>query len=348
MAAMMMGMPQFEGLHQAYVAITGHVVDQYEHVNAPRGNASHECLDVGFTLADPVQRVPFLAARRVNIVFHFAEALWHLWGRSDLEMMAYYAPMMKAFSMDGTTLCGSAYGSRMFRPLAGDGRSAFELALGLIREDPATKRAVMTLFRPEELAVPGNPNVACALALQLFLRDGRLHGVCYMRANDAYLGLLSDVFSFTVVQEFAARQLGVPVGAYAHFAGSMHIGDGNLPRVRQLIDEAGKDTAGGPLFRFPAMPADASWADLEAVHAHEDAIRAGASYSPESIAETGLDPYWQQALLLFEAYRQIRRTRDPVSAGVLGALDPGFWWLLHYRWPTRVPLFAAPERRAAR
>jgi thymidylate synthase len=87
-----LALPQFEGLQDAYVAVAGQIADHCEYTNAPRGNASHECLHMGFTLADPVSRIPFLAARKVNVVFHFAEALWYLWGRSDLEMMAYYAP----------------------------------------------------------------------------------------------------------------------------------------------------------------------------------------------------------------------------------------------------------------
>jgi len=41
-------------------------------------------------------------------------------------------------------------------------------------------------------------------------------------------GLLSDVFSFTLLQEFAAQQFSVPVGTYTHCAGFMHIGNGNV------------------------------------------------------------------------------------------------------------------------
>jgi thymidylate synthase len=334
-------MPEFEGLHAAYIAVIDQVAGHYEYANAPRGITSQECLHTGFTLADPVSRVPFLASRKVNIVFHFAEALWYLWGRDDLDMIAYYAPQMRSYSMDGVTLQGSAYGARLFRPPPGGGPSAFARVLDLIREDGASKRAVMTMLRPEELAVPGNTDVACALAFQLLLRGGQLHAVCYMRANDADQGLLSDVFSFTLLQEFAARQLGVPLGTYTHFAGSMHLADTSLPRVRQVLQEA--VGCARPRFRFPVMPGGASWADLEQVQVHEELLRADkAQYTPATIASTGLEPYWQQVLLLFEAHRQIRHDSSPVGVDVLSALDPGYRWLLAARWPDRVPA-AAPE-----
>lgn len=345
----MLTLPEFEGIQDAYVAVAGQIADRYEYINAPRGNASHECLHLGFTLANPVSRVPFLTSRKINIVFHFAEALCYLWGRDDLEMMAYYAPQMRSYSMDGKTLRGSAYGTRLFGSSPDGGRPAFGHVLDLIREDPATKRAVLTMFRPEELAIPGNLDVACVLAFQFFLRDGRLHAVCYMRANDADQGLLSDVFSFTLLQEFAARQLGVPVGTYTHYAGSMHIADRDLPRIRQVLGETRDSDQRGPLFEFPAMPEDASWADLEAVQVHEEQMRVNQHrHTPETIAETGLRPYWQQILLLFEAHRQIRHTEYPVGDAVLSALDPGFRWLLHHRWPGRVPVGAVAEGSSAR
>ncbi|MFE7117199.1 thymidylate synthase [Streptomyces sp. NPDC057654] len=326
-------------LQDAYLAVIEQVAHRHEYINAPRGNASRECLNVGFTLADPTARVPYLASRKVNIVFHFAEALWYLWGRDDLEMMAYYAPQMRAYSADGKTMGGSAYGTRLFRAVSGAKRSAFDQVLDVLRNDPSTKRAVLTMFRPEELAIPDNPDVSCALALQFLLREGRLHAVCHMRANDADQGLLSDVFSFTLLQEFAARQLGVQLGTYTHLAGSMHIGDRDMPRVERVLAEAAGQTKGGSGFRFPAMPASTSWADLNAVQAHERALRTNeVQHTPTTVAETGLDPYWQQVLLLFEVRRQIEFcTADPVDTTLLAALDPGYRWLLAHRWPERIP-----------
>ena len=345
----MMTSPQFGGLHDAYLAVAGQIAGHHEYANAPRGNASHECLHMGFTLTDPVSRVPFLATRKINIVFHFAEALWYLWGRDDLEMMAYYAPQMRSYSMDGKTLRGSAYGSRLFRPPPGGGESAFGQVLGLIREDPATKRAVMTMFRPEELAIPGNLDVACVLAFQLLLRGGRLHAVCYMRANDADQGLLSDVFSFTLLQEFAARQLCVRVGTYTHYAGSMHVSDSNLPRIRQVLAEAhdaGRATpppglsghargrvVGGP-GNSPGPRGTAAHQPAQPHRSHDRRNRAGTvlAAGPAAVRGSPAD----------QAHRR------PVGTDILTALDPGFRWLLHHRWPDRVAASATREGSALR
>ena len=40
-----------------------------------------------------------------------------------------------------------------------------------------------------------------------------------MRANDAYRGNASDVFSFTFLQELLAHQLDLELGSYTHVVG---------------------------------------------------------------------------------------------------------------------------------
>lgn len=87
------------------------------------------------------------------------------------------------------------------------------------------------------------------------------------------------------------------------------------------------------------MPAGTSFSTISDLLVHEERLRTGrGSLQPQEIALLGFDPYWQQVLLLFEVHRQIRRCpADPVEESVLGALDPGFRWLVGHRWPKRMP-----------
>lgn len=332
---------EFESFEQAYLAVLGHVDRQFQFTNAPRGNPSRECLNVSFQISDPLARVPYIPARKVNIVFNYAEALWFLWGRDDMKMISYYAPRMRAYSANGLTVDGSAYGTRMFRPSADTGRSQFDQALDLIRDDPATKRAVMVLFRPWESADPASPDVSCTIAFQLLLRADELHGVCYMRANDAMQGLVSDVFSFTLIQEFAARQLGVDVGTYGHHVGSMHIGDRDAERVRRVL--AGVASFNRLPHRFEPRPMPLTTGrDLAVIARYERLLRSNErALVPADLDAIDLHPYWQQVLLLFELYRQITRTQtELVDAWVMQRLEPPHRWLVAHRWPgrTRPPL----------
>ena len=324
----------FATFTDAYLAVLAQITGSPQYEIATRGNAAQEILHVCFTVDDSLHRSPYLAARKANIVFNHAEALWYLSGGDDLAMIAHYAPRLRAFSADGHRLTGTAYGPRLFGS-ATDGASQFDRVIALLRTDPDTKRAAMVVMQPSELADPANPDVACTLALHFMLRGGALHLAAYMRANDAVTGLPCDVFSFTFIHEYAARLLGVPLGAYTHHAGSMHINTPDLPKARAIVREAQKTAP--PRFLATAMPA-CPLDGLAAVLEWEQALRLNQrAATPGDPDLTGLHPYWRQIVMLFEAYRQItRHPGGPVDGATLAALDPGHRWLLAHRWPRNI------------
>ncbi|WP_047891743.1 thymidylate synthase [Micromonospora sp. RV43] len=330
----------FTRFQPAYVSVLRQVLTGHRYQTFGRGKDALEIINCGFSLADPVDRVPYLAARGMNLPFNFAEALWYLTGRDDLDMIAYYAPSLRNLSPDGATLTGTAYGPRLFRPNGPDGRSQYERVLRLLREESDSKRAAMIIMQPDELADPANPDVACTLSLQFMLREGQLHMTAYMRGNDALIGLLGDTFSFTLIQEFAARELRVAVGQYAHYVGSMHINKLDIPKVTAIIDEVGMS---GPRTSFPpdVMPRT-TWEELLEVCDWEQRLRLDQDrLTPERLHEIPLDPYWRRVLALFEVYRQIKHSPDtPVSRDSLAELHPGHRWLVAVRWPSYVPATA--------
>ncbi|MFR9722947.1 thymidylate synthase [Streptomyces sp. MS19] len=334
----MLAPARFKTFQDAYIGVLEYVSHHYEYRNSPRGNASHECIGLSFQLSNPRERSLYLPARKVNPAFHFAEALWYLGGRDDLAMMAHYSPRMREFSRDGKTI-PSAYGSRIFNA-AGANSSQFETVLRLLRTEEDSKRAVLQVFRPEELVRQDNPDVSCVIALHLLVRDERLHMVCYMRANDANRGLVADAFSFTFIQEYAAVLLGLKLGTYTHHVGSMHIGDRDMDRVARILaaTDASPRTRRSE-FAFPAMPAGTSAATIATVLAHEEALRHNEiGYRPDDIAAMELPSYWRQIVLVFEIHRQIAYNRDrTVSEAALEALHPGLRWLVANKWPKHVP-----------
>ncbi|MBK6013552.1 hypothetical protein [Streptomyces sp. MBT53] len=93
----------------AYLALLRLAGEQAEYGIDACGNAAREVIGVSFRLADPRQRLPYLAKRGRNRVFQSAEALWHLAGRRDLGMIGRYSASVRDCSAGGIRLGGSAY-----------------------------------------------------------------------------------------------------------------------------------------------------------------------------------------------------------------------------------------------
>ncbi|GAA3434185.1 thymidylate synthase [Kutzneria kofuensis] len=324
-------MSAFDGLQEAYLHHIADLLHEPQFRNSPRGYASQERLGVRFTLRDPLRRLVTHPARRTNLVFNFAEVLWYLAGRDDLAYLAYYAPSVAKYSADGQRLTGTAYGPRIFDHGAGAG-DQWEAVTTAIREDPDTKRAVIQIFQPRELLVPGNPDVACTLALQFLLREGRMHMVAYMRANDAYRGMASDVFSFTCLLEAMARKFHVPVGSYTHVAGSLHLYQPDLDKAARLLECPEPVEPAGD--RMPEMPDGDNRPHLDRVLKIEEALRVGrARLDADAIEALDLPSWWAHVVRLFELYRRVR-AGQPDHDRLADHLPPLYRRLLRQRFPS--------------
>lgn len=134
----------------------------------------------------------------------------------------------------------------------------------------------------------------CTTTLQFLLREGRLHIIATMRSNDAYLGLPHDVFCFTMLQEMVARILGVDLGSYRHFVGSMHLYDKNRPAVRRYLDEGFQ--------RHLEMPPMPEGDPRPAIRCLFDAERLVRARKRVDAANLGLDPYWADLVRLLQIH----------------------------------------------
>jgi thymidylate synthase len=112
--------------------------------------------------------------------------------------------------------------------------------------------------------------VPCTTTLQFHLRKGLLHMSVTLRSNNAYWGLPHDVFCFTMLQEMMARRLGVELGEYYHYVGSMHIYEDFLDTMREYVAEGVQRT-----IEMPVMPIGDPFAMVDRLLDVERRLRAG-------------------------------------------------------------------------
>lgn len=234
---------------------------------------------------------------RKNTLFScLGEFLWYVGGTDELRFVEYYIPRYKDFSDDGKTVFG-AYGPRLFS-LNGE-INQVQNVIDTLKENPHSRRAVIQLFRGEDLAAnikQRHEDLPCTCTMQFMVRGVALHMMVMMRSNDAFMGLPHDVFAFTMLQELIARSLGLEVGPYKHAVGSLHLYATDVKAANDYINEGMQER-----ISMPVMPLGDQWASIKRLLIAERAIRRGRRPSFHK-----LDPYWADLTRLLQVYRYSR------------------------------------------
>jgi thymidylate synthase len=300
----------FESLGEAFLSAIRRAISTGE-ANSGRGRANAEVRGLMFELTDPRARLIDSQSRQTNVPFLIGELLWQLNARDDVSSLAYYAPGIGRFSADGKRFTGSAYGARIFGGSPWRVDSQWERVLDCLRADSDTRRAIITIADPDESCSSENADMTCTTTLHFFLRQGHLHLIASMRSNDLMRGLQSDVFLFTMLQEFAAIELGVAMGTYLHVA--------NLAQVYSSDMEWARACAGQDLRsrgRMAPIGDTAIRERLAAVSAAEVRIRTGtdAANEPGPVSLAG----WVRVL---EGYQRLRAAgQNPKDVDWVGML----------------------------
>lgn len=259
-----------------------------------------EIIGAGFTLSNPRARLVNTKTRPINVSYCIANLLWTLRGTADLDPIAFYNPRGRHFSRDGSHLTG-AIGRRIFSLPIG---SQIATVTDCLRKDPTSRRAVISLFSPEDLISPPL-DTPCTLSLQYVLRNNCLIAVTYMRSQSALTLLPIDVFLFTMLQEFIAKDLGVHLGSYHHYCGSLHYYGEEEELIERVLEESPVHSL-RPMDVMPESPTDR----LEHLLRTEEDVRERLSkniHEPIDVNGYGLHNYWAGLLAAMITDLRLRR-----------------------------------------
>lgn len=174
----------------------------------------------------PTERVLLMPERDANPFFHLMEALWMLAGRDDVGFLTPFVRRMREYSDDGRTLHG-AYGKRWRGWFAGGNRDQIRVVAEMLRTDPTTRRAVLTMWDPTADLNRDGRDVPCNTHCYFRCRhDGRgwvLDLTVCCRSNDAVWGAHgANAVHFSVLQEVVAAWTGYPVGTMYQVSNDYH------------------------------------------------------------------------------------------------------------------------------
>lgn len=294
-------MHHYKSVERAFLGELSRVLGTGEQV-APQSFPTTEVTDCIFRIERPRARLIGHPARGWSLPYAIGELFWHLSASDDLNAIAYYSRQWQRFADGSRKISGSCYGHRIFS-CDSEGNSLWMRMTNLLRRDPSSRQAVLTLFDSVVDLGSSSKDVPCTSVLQFLVRGGCVNLSVYMRSNDLMLGFGYDIFFFTILQEMLAVALRLELGWYQHMVGSLHVYEKDRKRAEQIANEALESDA-------PEMESLDS-VDLEPILPYERILRESDRVSPAM--PFPVSPFWRHLLEVLLLYR-LRRDGDVGSA----------------------------------
>lgn len=207
-----------ENFNQVYSSLLRRLSREGTSSTTRKGVEIIELFDEKFTFMEPTKCLAL--CRDLSFTYLEREMDFYISGSNKLSDARACSSFWKTCSDDGETI-NSNYGKLLFHDKNEKGFTQFDHALNCLKNNPQSKKAVMTLYDKENAYISNdNP---CTMFLRLRIcENNRVHMTSYMRSSDVYYGLPYDVPFFVFVQYCVALELGLLLGSYTHIASSLH------------------------------------------------------------------------------------------------------------------------------
>lgn len=199
----------------------------------------------------PTERVLFDPVRDANPIFHLHEALWMLAGEQDATWLdQFVSDFSERFAEEDGNMHG-AYGYRWrehfenVNSYRGGPIDQLDWATQLLFEDPKSRQVVIQMWDVEsDLGTIPWKDRPCNTHIYLRINAGQLDLCTMCRSNDIVWGAYgANAVHFTILQEYLAARIGIPVGKYTQFSWNWHLYDS----TNHLVDHVAAN-------EWPAYP----------------------------------------------------------------------------------------------
>ena len=224
-----------------------------------RNGSTRERTMVSITITNPHQRGITTPHRHASLPAQIAETMWVLAGRNDVDWLSHYLPRAPQFSDDGKVWRGG-YGPRIRHWNEGH-VDQLKHVVGLLREDPDTRRAVINIYDPSIDDQPGK-DIPCNNWIHFLPRDGKLHLHVATRSNDLMWGWSGiNAFEWSALLEVVAALTGFPMGELHFSISSLHLYNRHFNKAERIM-ALGNESPQPLLSADPYMSMEGvKWAD---------------------------------------------------------------------------------------
>ena len=133
---------------------------------------------------------------------------------------------------------GRIYGVQWRKWRAPDGKEIDQLAnaIRMIKENPTSRRIIVTAWNPGELEQMALP--PCHAFFQFFVVNNKLSLQMYQRSCDIFLGVPFNIASYSLLLNIVAQVTGLKPGDFVHTLGDAHIYHNHFAQVKEQLTRA--------------------------------------------------------------------------------------------------------------
>ena len=216
----------------------------------------------------PQERVLFHPERDTNPFFHLFESMWMIAGSEDGKFLDLFVKgFSERFGQPDGVIWG-AYGHRwrvQFDTAAG-GQDQLQTAIDLLKENNNSRQVVVTMWNPGlDFGAPSwIKDRPCNTHIYFRIRHAgsdtpELDMTVCCRSNDIIMGAYgANAVHMSVLQEYIAAGVGVPVGKYYQISNDYHMYLRDMDKVKDLMNDydhyaGATDISSTPLFHNHAF-----------------------------------------------------------------------------------------------
>jgi thymidylate synthase len=181
---------------------------------------------------------PVLTTKKLHLRSIIVELLWFLRGDTNVKWLQDRRVSIWNEWADANGDLGPVYGKQWRDWVTADGRHLDQIAelVTTIRDNPASRRQIVTAWNPGELhAMALSP---CHCLFQTYVANGRLSLQLYQRSADIFLGVPFNIASYALLTHMLAQQCGLEPGEFIWTGGDCHLYANHLDQARLQLTRA--------------------------------------------------------------------------------------------------------------
>lgn len=172
--------------------------------------------NVGIMILEPSNNEIKTKWRKWSKKYAEREWKWYLSQNRSVEDIKKYAPIWDTMH-GGDNIVNSNYGWQWNR------NNQLQKVIDILKEGP-TRRAWISIYDGKEIN-DYEHDTPCTIGVGFRINSetNKLDMEVIMRSNDLIYGFCNDTYCFSNLQKMVAKELGIEVGTYFHYASDLHI-----------------------------------------------------------------------------------------------------------------------------